>query len=520
MNRYESLNNLFQQIRAWLHQPSQQGSETPPAWRDELERQLSLAIVDEEHRGVYQHVLLKFGNGHHHELPASIPLELIPMDWIFQSGLNVLDDESLAKLSLDLFGIEPLADRFQKSMEAGTLGEIWAEVFTWATPEEIAEEPTATLKVYERIQGILLENDDVANFREISDLENEQILQAFALRKKYEVMPFEHSRLFKQVRKHAATLEDIYRQMENCPTAINTVDFTTLYVRFHACLASAGPHQSVVEQACEFISEHESHHPLTVKRKAVVLGEHRKLLDAIAAGGSFGASDALEIHLKNSELRWLPEFHDALDERNASFFHDMQAESFLCVSTINVLPIESDQNEWGTVGVAAADAIGRGASILYLRPADATEWKNELEVDFDDFVGRIVERVQGEHPNRFVSPDEASSYVRSRVLLLTVPDDTIFVRTQRNRTCGYFWFRPGTDFLTERKSLLEDLAHPKIEIIEDRINLENFKDYLKESLTIASAGTEEMQSVATPLISQILDRLGGERSYRIESTYG
>ena len=160
MNRHESLLKLFGEVLATVTSPTPLAS-APTPWRAELERQLSLAIVDEEYRGVYQHVLLKFGNNHHRTMPPSIPIDQIPTNLILKSGLGVLDDESLAKLSLDLFAIEPLANRYENATEPGSLGEIWAEVFTWSTPEELAEESAQTLNVYNKIKQILSEEDEV-----------------------------------------------------------------------------------------------------------------------------------------------------------------------------------------------------------------------------------------------------------------------------------------------------------------------------------------------------------------------
>jgi DNA-binding FadR family transcriptional regulator len=534
MDREEKVLDLFVQVLDSLTRSDQRSFSVRPGWRDELERLLSLAMADGEYRGMYQHALLKFRVRHLHDMPCSVQPEDVPTDQIYQTGWSVLDDQSLAQLSLDLMAIEPLALRYEQALEAGCLGESWTEVLTWATPEELANEPAETLHVYQRLQQLLSEVDDAKENREISDLESEQIVQAFAIRKDRELVALQHTRLFAQVRKQLHLLESLYRDMENCPTTQSTTEFTKLYIRFHSVLAAVGPHQSVVEQACEFIRNHESQHPLTEDRKTRVLVEHRQLLDAILAGDAFGASDAMIGHLTNSEQRWLPEFHDSLSEGNASIFREMQEDSFLCVSSVNVLPIESEAREWPSLGMAAADAVARGATLLYLTPAPeilrkhlgdsdvSAPWQNELQVDFEDFIERISGHIQSVSPWRFVSQDEALSYVRSRVLLLTLFDDALFVRTQPDRTCGYFWFEPSSELLTERKPLLNDVTHRKIERINDLNNFENFKEYLAEALVMARSRLQADQESLLQRLDHVLSCLGTARHHELEpaTTHG
>ena len=155
--RDQALSNLFEQILQSLTHSQESLLSAPTRWRAELERQLSLAIVDEEYRGVYQHVLLKFGNNHHRTMPPSIPIAQIPTNLILKSGLGVLDDESLAKLSLDLFAIEPLADRYENATEPGSLGEIWYDL----NIDGYVSDLTATFAIHGSSDGLTVALNDI-----------------------------------------------------------------------------------------------------------------------------------------------------------------------------------------------------------------------------------------------------------------------------------------------------------------------------------------------------------------------
>ena len=525
--QYSELDELLMEVRSALSVGMDSSLRYVPAWRYELEWRLYAALSYLVPQREYLDALV--GDSSTDLEGLNITLKELPVDEMIRFGISrpVLTDEQLARLALSASTIRQFWSAFLDAAEESR-GEIWHRVFNTFNREN--SNPNAPFN--KAIASLALPNESSPFI--VSDLQGEQIVQAFAIRKDRELVPFQDTRFFAQVRKQTPLLESLYRDMENCPTAQSTTEFTKLYIRFHSVLAAVGPHQPVVEQACEFIRNHESQHPLTEQRKTRVLAEHRRLLDAILAGDTFGASGAMIGHLTNSEQRWLPEFHDSLSEGNAGFFREMHEDSFLCVSSVNVLPIESEAGEWASLGMAAADAVARGATLLYLTPAPeilrkllgasdvSIPWQNELQVDFEDFIERISGHIQSVSPCRFVSQDDALSYVRSRVLLLTLFDDALFVRTQPDRTCGYFWFEPGSELLTERKPLLNDVTHRKIERINDLNNFENFKEYLAEALVMTRSRLQADQESLLQRLDHVLSCLGAARHHKLDpaTTHG
>ncbi|WP_425618095.1 FCD domain-containing protein [Anatilimnocola sp. NA78] len=249
-------------------------------------------------------------------------------------------------------------------------------------------------------------------------------------------------------------------------------EFAALDVEFHILLSSLSDDAGYSRELAQFVFEHGDREALTLQTRTRVWFEHAAVLNALCIRDINKAAAASRTHMNASRQRWLPRVDLALLKGDIEFFDRLAGsdKSFVCVSSLNIQPVELDPRFRNSVGTAAANAIGRGTSMMYLRPSQKllNRWKTErgmtelrvtserdTDSDFRDFRDFAIRHI-AEH--YLISVVEATAKVDSHLIQLNVSEDELFMFTRPNSTVGYFCYGDGQTQLTYRAELADSEA--------------------------------------------------------------
>lgn len=257
--------------------------------------------------------------------------------------------------------------------------------------------------------------------------------------------------------------------------------FLAMDERFHLCLARYGGVMDEVHDAFKVIYRYNHLVVRTENSRRAVCDEHQDIVQALKDGDGERAARALNDHLSHARSRLFPRYAKQIADINRSYFDRMGAGDCLIFSSPNIDPVEMalQRQHWESVGKAAAAAVGRGATLLYLRPSEALlkYWRDEginelvlsseidMQTEFEAFQWRITSELSAQSPVAAGS-EQISDVVRRRVIQLYLDDESLFLLTRPNRTLGYFHYRDGQDVLTERLPMGDEAAWDIIDSIE------------------------------------------------------
>jgi hypothetical protein len=217
--------------------------------------------------------------------------------------------------------------------------------------------------------------------------------------------------------------------------------------------------------------------------RSKVLREHDSIIVAIDHGLPDAASRAMRFHLLASRNRWIPNFMMDAIQRDIELFDGLavnNAPDIGIVASINVCPVEMMglPQLRRTIGQAAARALARGLTIVYLRPGPKLleEYQrlgipvlmtcDEIAAEFDEYQNWVIDYLcnEGYHGRR----SEVTGMVKTRMGLIMCDHEQLFDFVRANHCVGYFQYMHGChDVINFRQPASDFNAALDIETPED-----------------------------------------------------